>query len=83
MYFPCATRLDSYQGFIGDQSIPDAGHGLADAQVGVKLVAVETGHELGQEWSELLPGFGCDHVETESCSLEAGENSGLRAKWLV
>lgn len=69
----CCTRLNSYQGLISDQGIPDAGHGLANAQVGVKLVAVETGHELGQEWSQLLPGLGCDHVKTKSCSLIGGE----------
>lgn len=69
-YFARCIRLNSYQGLISDQCIPDAGHGLANAQVGVKLVAVQTGHKLGQEWSHLLPSLGCDHVETKSCSLK-------------
>lgn len=65
--------MHSYQGFISDQGIPDAGHGLANAQVGVKLVAVKTGYELGQEWSQLLSGLSSDHVETKSCSLKGGQ----------
>lgn len=79
MYFyacTCCTRFNSYQGLISDQGIPDAGHGLANAQVGIKLVAVQTGHKLGQEWSKLLPGLGCDHVETKSCTLKGGEVRG-------
>lgn len=69
---------NSYQGLISDQGIPDAGHGRTNAQVGVELVAVQAGHELGQEWSQLLSGLGCNHVETESCSLKEGERSGGR-----
>lgn len=76
----CQRSFKSYQGLIGDQSVPDAGHGLANAQVGVKLVAVETGHELGQERSQLLPSLGCDHVEAESCSLKGGERPGGRVR---
>lgn len=72
-HFYACKRLISYQGLISDQGIPDAGHGLANAQVGVKLVAVQTGHKLGQERSQLLPSLGCDHVETKSCSLKGGE----------
>lgn len=69
--FVC-TCMNSYQGLISDQRIPDAGHGLTNAQVGVKLVAVQTRHKLRQEWSQLFPSLGCDHVETKSCSLKGG-----------
>lgn len=64
-----------YHGLISDQRIPDAGHGLANAQVRVKLVAIQTRHDLGQEWSQLLASLGRDHVETKSCTLkgEAGQ----------
>lgn len=68
MFLFCATTK-SYQGLISDQRVPDAGHGLADAQVGVKLVAIQTRHELGQERSQLLPGLGSNHVKAKSCSL--------------
>lgn len=59
-----------YQGLISDQRVPDAGHGLANAQVRVKLVAIQARHELGQERSQLLASLGCNHVETESCTLK-------------
>lgn len=36
--------IKSYNGFVSDKRVPDAGHGLSDAQVGIKLVSVETGH---------------------------------------
>ncbi|KAG7238406.1 hypothetical protein INR49_030913 [Caranx melampygus] len=72
MFLFCAIT-NSYQGLISDQCIPDAGHGLANAQVGVKLVAVQTRHELGQERSQLLPSLGSNHVKPKSCSLKWGE----------
>lgn len=37
-------RKKPYNGFVSDEGVPDAGHGLSDAQVGIKLVPVETGH---------------------------------------
>lgn len=70
-FFIC-RGLKSYQGLVSHQGIPDACHCLPNAQVGVKLVTVEAGHELGQEWSQLLSSLGCNHVETKSCSLKAG-----------
>ena len=36
---------------VADERPPDAGHGLLDLGVGVKLVAVEFGHNLMEEWS--------------------------------
>lgn len=72
--------LCSYQGLICDQGIPDASHGLTNAQVGVKLVAVQTGHQLRKEWSQLLPGLCCDHVEPKSCSLNVGEIREVRGE---
>lgn len=64
--------LKSYQGLVSHQGIPDAGHGLSNAQVGVKLVTVEAGHELGQERGQLLSSLGRNHMEAKSCSLKAG-----------
>lgn len=64
--------LRSYQGLVSHQGIPDAGHGLPNAQVGVKLVTVQAGHELGQERCQLLSSFGRNYVEAKSCSLKAG-----------
>lgn len=73
----CWVSLSLYQGFVSDQGVPYAGHGLTYAQVGVKLVAVQTWHKLRQEWSQLLPGFGCNHVETKSCALKERKDSGV------
>lgn len=68
-----SVYCDSYQGLISDQRIPDAGHGLPNTQVWVKLVAVQTRHKLRQEWSQLLPCLCCDYVEAKGCSLKGGE----------
>lgn len=70
--FPTCSGLKSYQGLVSHQGIPDAGHGLPNAQIGVKLITVQAGHELGQKRFQLLSSFGCNHVETESGSLQAG-----------
>ena len=68
----CGRACVGYQGLVGDQRVPDAGHGLSDGHVGVKLVAVETRHQLGQEGGQLLPGLRCDDVEAKGCPLQAG-----------
>ena len=66
------TSVLGYQGLVGDQGVPDAGHGLADGHVGVKLVAVETRHQLGQEGGQLLPGLRRYDVEAKGCPLQGG-----------
>lgn len=68
--FVLAGANKPYQGLIGDQRVPDAGHGLPNAQVGVKLVAIQTRHELGQERRQLLASLSCNHVEAKSCTLK-------------
>lgn len=73
--FPTCRGLRSYQGLVSHQGIPDAGHGLPNAQVGVKLVTVQAGHELGQERCQLLSSLGRNHVEAKSSSLKAGGGS--------
>ena len=65
-------RAWGYQGLVGDQGVPDAGHGLSDGHVGVKLVAVETRHQLGQEGGQLLPGLRSYDVEAKGCPLQGG-----------
>lgn len=67
----CRSVL-GYQGLVSDQGIPDACHGLPDGHVGVKLVAVETGHQLGQERSQLLAGLRRYDVEAKRCPLQGG-----------
>lgn len=89
LMYACCTRLRSYRGLISDQGVPDAGHSLANAQVGVKLVAVQSGHNLGQERGQLLPGLGRDHVETKRCPLKGREvrwwewwGGGVHVQWM-
>lgn len=59
----------TYNGFVGDEGVPDASHGLPDGDVWVKLVPVEPGHQLGQEGGKLLPSLGCYDVEPKRGTL--------------
>lgn len=43
-YLSVMCMIKSYSSFVSDEGVPDACHGLSDAQVGIKLVPVETGH---------------------------------------
>lgn len=72
---PLRTSLLTHHWLVGDQGIPNAGHCLSNAQVGVKLVTVEPGKKLGQKWSQLLSSLGSYHIETKSCSLKLQQKS--------
>lgn len=72
---PRGTLLVTHHRLVSDQRIPNAGHCLSNAQVGVKLVTVEPGKKLGQKWSQLLSSLGSYHIETKSCSLKWQQNS--------
>lgn len=72
---PCCTLLVTHHRLVSDQCVPNAGHCLSNAQVGVKLVTIEPGKKLGQKWSQLLSSLGSYHIETKSCSLKKQQNS--------
>lgn len=52
-----------------DQGVPDGAHGLLNSGIGVKLVAVQLGDDLGQEGLELLTGLGSNRTEPKRCPL--------------
>lgn len=52
-----------------DQGVPDGAHGLLNSGIGVKLVAVQLGDNLGQEGLELLTSLGSDRTEPKRCPL--------------
>lgn len=54
---------------VFDQGVPDGAHSLLDPGIGVKLVAVQLGDDLGQEGLELLTSLGRDRTEPKRCPL--------------
>lgn len=62
--------LSSHRVFVVlDQGVPDGAHGLLNPRIGVKLVAVQLGDDLGQEGLELLTSLGSNRTEPKRCPL--------------
>lgn len=67
--------LSSHRVFVVlDQGVPDGAHGLLNSGIGVKLVAVQLGDDLGQEGLELLTGLGSNRTEPKRCPLYHRQN---------